>query len=160
MAGAGFRIEHRLGVPAPVHVVWQVLSDLESWADWNPFYVKAEGALRIGGQLRLTQAPPGQPQEVITPTILDWVPDAQILWRLSQSSGFVQRTRYLEIDKLSEEACIFSNGEDWAGFATRFVGKDLRRATRAGFEAMGEALRDRAVALWRSQGGAPTSAQT
>jgi hypothetical protein len=152
-----FRIEHRLGIAAPAPVVWQVLSDLERWRDWNPLYLNAEGVLRIGTTLRLTQHLHGHPDEVIEPSIVDWVPDNQILWRMSQKGGLIQRLRYLEIDKLSDEGCIFSNGEDWTGFMTRFVAIELRKAMRAGFEAMGEAVKARALALWQEQGGRPTS---
>jgi hypothetical protein len=155
---ARFRIEHRLGIPAPAPVAWRVLSDLEHWAGWNPLYVKAEGVLRIGTQLTLTQALEGRATVLIQPTIVDWVPDAQILWRLTQNSGLVQRMRYLEIDKLSDEACIFSNGEDWSGLLAGFVPVELRKALRKGYEAMGEALRDQALQLWRAEGGKPTSA--
>ena len=157
MSPPAFRIENRLGIPAPPSVVWEVISDLPRWSEWNPLYVKADGQLRIGAQLSLTQAVAGQPPEVIVPTILDWVPDSQILWRLSQKRGFIRRLRYLEIDKLSDEGCIFSNGEDWTGFMVRFVPIEQRRTIRAGFEAMGEAVKARAIALWREQGGAPTS---
>jgi hypothetical protein len=137
--------------------VWRVVSDLERWAEWNPLYVKAEGELRIGAQLTLTQALAERPTVLIQPTIVDWVPDAQILWRLTQNRGFIQRLRYIEIDKLTDEACIFSNGEDWTGLLARFVAPELRRALRAGYEAMSEAVRDQALQLWKAEGGAPTS---
>ena len=154
---ARFRIEHRLGVAAPASVVWQVVSALEQWTEWNPLYVKAEGALRIGTQLSLTQQLRDRTPSIIQPTIVDWVPDAQILWRLSQNGGLIQRLRYFEIDKLSDEGCIFSNGEDWSGLLAGYVPVELRKALRAGYDAMGEAVRDRAMALWNQQGGAPTS---
>jgi len=144
-------------VPAPPSVVWEVISDLGRWSDWNPLYVRAQGQLRIGERLSLSQALPGQAADVIMPFVVDWVPDAQILWRLSQKGGFIKRLRYLEIDKLTEEGCIFSNGEDWSGFMTRYVTRDLKRAMRAGFEALGEAVKARSIALWHEQGGAPTS---
>ena len=155
---ARFRIEHRLGVAAPAAVVWRVVSNLEGWADWNPLYVKAEGFLRIGGQLVLTQALEGQPVAVIQPTIIDWVPDSQILWGLRQSGGLIQRMRYIEIEKLTDEACIFSNGEDWSGALAGFVPGELRKALRKGYGALGEAVRDRSLKLWRAEGGTPTSA--
>ena len=154
---ARFRIEHRLGVAAPASVVWQVLAELERWAEWNPLYVRAEGALRIGTQLTLTQALDGRPTVLIQPTLVDWVPDAQIVWRLSQNGGMIQRLRYLEIDKLGDEACIFSNGEDWTGLLARFIPVEHRRAMRAGFAAMGEAVCEQAIKLWNQQGGGPTS---
>ena len=152
-----FRIEHRLGIPVPAPVVWQVVSELEGWADWNPLYVKAEGTLRIGTQLTLTQALEGRPTALLQPTIVDWVPDNQILWRLTQNGGLIQRLRYIEIDKLTEEACIFSNGEDWSGLLAGLVPADVRKALRRGYEAMGEAVRDQSLELWQAQGGAPTS---
>ena len=152
-----FRIEHRLGIAAPAPVVWQVVSDLERWAEWNPLYVKAEGALKIGAQLTLTQALDGRPTVLIQPTIVDWVPDSQILWRLTQNGGFIQRMRYLEIEKLADEACIFSNGEDWSGLLAGLIPVELRKALRRGYEALGEAVRDQSLKLWQSQGGKPTS---
>jgi hypothetical protein len=157
MARTVFRIEHRLGIAAPDHVIWEVLSDLERWPEWNPMYSQASGRLRIGEKLTLTDATPGLQPEVITPSIIDWVPDTQILWGLSQKAGFQKRLRYLEIEKLSDHGCVFANGEDWAGYMAKYVPVRRRRAIRNALEAMSEALRDRAVALWRQRGGSPTS---
>ena len=159
MAKAVFRIEHRLGIAAPAHVIWQVLADLEGWGAWNPLYPKVEGKLRIGEELRVTEQLSGFDPEIITPTVVDWVPDAQIIWRMAQSFGFLKRLRYFEIDTLSDEGCIFANGEDWYGRPARYVTPAKRRAMRDAFEAMGEALSVRALAVWRDQGGAPTSAE-
>ena len=155
---AAFRIERRLGIPAPIEVVWEVLSDLKTWSAWNPIYPEVKGVLRIAERLQVTEALPDLEPVAITPTVVDWVPDAQILWRLSEGRGFVKRLRYMELEKLSDHGCIFSNGEDWSGGLTRWVGADRRRASRQGFAAMGQALSDQAVALWRERGGAPTSA--
>ncbi len=151
-----FRIEHRLGVPAPASVVWEVLADLEGWAGWNPLYVRAEGTLGFGAPLRLTEHLEGRADQVIEPTVLEWTPESQILWRLS--GRMIDRLRYIEIEKLTDEACVFSNGEDWSGFGLNFVNVP-RRAIRAGFEAMGEAIKARALALWNERGGKPTSAE-
>ena len=159
MAKAVFRIEHRLGIQAPAHVIWQVLSDLEGWGQWNPIYSKVEGKLTIGGQLVVNEQIPGLEPAQITPTVVDWVPDAQILWRMSQSWGFLKRLRYFEIDKLSDEGCIFANGEDWYGRPARYVPPAKRRAMRQAFAALGEALSARALHVWRQQREALTSAE-
>ena len=158
MPKAAFRIEHRLGIAAPAEVVWQVLADLEGWGAWNPLYPNVEGRLGIGQTLTLTEAIPGSEPVKIAPTVVDWVPDAQILWRMSQSWGFLKRLRYFEIDKLSDEGCIFANGEDWYGRPARYVPPAKRRAMREAFAAFGEALSERALAVWREQQRAPTSA--
>ena len=158
MAKAVFRIENRLGIPAPAHVIWEVLSDLERWSEWNPLYPRAEGRLGFGAELAVTEQLPGFEPAVILPTVIEWGPDSHIHWRISRPWGFLKRVRYFEIDPLSDAACIFANGEDWYGRPARYVAPAKRRAMREAFEAMGEALKARALAVWRAEGGAPTSA--
>ena len=157
MPKAAFRIEHRLGVPAPPLAVWEALADLKAWPDWNPLYTRAEGVIRIGERLDLTEVAPGLPGQAVAATIIDWVPEIQLLWRVSERRGLIQRLHYIEIDKLTDEACILSSGEDWFGRLAPFVGRARRRALRAGLEAMNEALRDQAVSKWRMTAGSPTS---
>jgi hypothetical protein len=152
------RIEHRLGVPAPAEAVWQVIADVTAWPDWNPLYPMAEGALRIGATLTLEVAVPGRARRTIRPVILDWVPNEQILWRLSLLGGLVRTTRYLEIERLSETGCILANGEIFAGPLGELVAGRMQRDVRAGFAAMGEAAKARALASWRGDGADPTLA--
>jgi len=118
-----------------------VLADLDGWSDWNPMYPKASGLLRIGTKLSLTEAVPGQTPDEITPEVVDWVPDSQILWRGKTLAGLVRRLRYLEIEKLTEEGCIFANGEVYEGLGVRLMSKGLKRALRQGFTEFGEALK-------------------
>lgn len=146
------KIEHRIGVRAPAHVIWDAISDLGAWKDWNPLYPRANGVLRIGAQLDLDLAIPGQKRRTIRPVILDWVPNDQIHWRLSILGGLIQSTRYIEIEALTETGCIFSNGELFRGriapLALRRMAKDIRR----GFAAMGEAVKARAEAAYERSG--------
>jgi hypothetical protein len=104
-------------------------------------YPQAAGTLRIGVKLSLTEAVPGQPPEQISAEVVDWVPDSQILWRHKTLGGLVRRLRYLEIEKLTDEGCIFGNGEVYEGFGVRFMSKGLRSALRRGFTELGEALK-------------------
>ncbi len=135
------RLEHRIGVRAPASEIWRVLADLEGWSAWNPMYPQAAGILRIGAKLSLTEAIPGQPRDTIAPEVVDWVPDSQILWRDKTLGGLVRRLRYLEIEKLTDEGCIFANGEVYEGLGVRFMSKGLKGALRRGFTALGEALK-------------------
>ena len=153
-----FRIEHRLGIAAPAPVVWEALSDLDRWSEWNPLYPQVDGELRIGAELHLTEAPAGREPGPLRAKVLDWVPNEQILWTASERWGLVRRLRYLEIEKLSEEGCIFANGEDWSGRLARYVDRGRRRALYDGMAAMSEALRDRALGLWQARRGNPKSA--
>ena len=51
----GARLEDRVGVQAPPEVVWRFVHDLTGWSGWNPLYTSAEGRIRIGEMLTVTQ---------------------------------------------------------------------------------------------------------
>src|SRR3569833_4249527 len=146
---AGVRIEHRVGINAPAEVIWEVISALKSWSQWNKLYPQASGQLRIGGTLELTLDLPGQKPQQIKPTVLEWVPTEQLHWRLSMMGGLVKTTRFFEIASLAEESCIVSNGELFAGMMGPSIGKRMGRTIYRGFVEMNEALKARAELLWQ-----------
>jgi len=129
-----FKVEHRVGVPASAKAIWDVLSDLARWNEWNTLYPEIRGLLRIQQQLAIGECFPGQPDRVIRPVVVDWVPNEQILWSLSETGGLVKRIRFIEIDHLSDGSCILSNGEVYDGLLGRRVGKARRGWLKKGFE--------------------------
>ncbi|MDB5454273.1 MAG: hypothetical protein JWO33_2851 [Caulobacteraceae bacterium] len=142
------KIEHRIGIQAPPLVVWDLLADIESWPSWNPIYTQARGRLGYGEALHLTCAlPDKQPVEMVA-TVTEWVPEEQILWTTEPNRWLLRTTRYLEIDKLTETACIFANGELLQGWGAKSAARQYGRAMYNGFELMGEAVKARAEAMW------------
>jgi hypothetical protein len=154
----GVRVEHRIGIQAPVETIWEILYDVERWHEWNPLYTQAEGAVRTGGQLTLTLALEDEAPRVIQPVVYEWVPHDQIHWRLKMLGGLVSNIRFLELEKLDTASTIFSNGELIGGLLGPTVARRMGRKIYRGFQAMSEALKARAEAQWRAEGGAPTSA--
>ena len=140
------KLEHRLGVRASAEAIWSVLADIDRWGQWNPLYTKASGVIRMGAPLELELSLPGQAPRQIRPVVADWVPNEQILWRLSMLGGLMKSTRYLEIEELAPGSCIFSNGEMFEGLLGPTVARRMAGPIRAGFRAMGEALKTRAEA--------------
>jgi hypothetical protein len=123
------QIEHRIGVQVPAAEAWRHLSDLESWGTWSVMYPKASGRLQIGAPLTLTEVIPGDEPQDLTAQVVDWVPNAQIIWTL-KAGRFLRRIRYFELQTLTDEGC-----------GARYVSKDLKRAMRRGFTDMGEAFK-------------------
>ena len=141
-----YRVEHRIGVAAPPDVIWEVMADLPGWTSWNPLYARVEGRLLIDAKLTLEQRLEGQAPRTIQAQVVDWVPNSQIHWR---EAGLLRTTtRYLEIEKLTEEGCIFSNGVLVEGASVRFDPRRAKTRLRAGFMVMGEAMKARAEAAW------------
>ena len=77
--------------------------------------------------------------------------------RLKMMGGLVSNTRFLELEKLDTASTIFSNGELIGGLLGPTVARRMGRKIYRGFQAMSEALKARAEAQWRAEGGAPTS---
>lgn len=155
----GVPIEHRIGVQAPAETIWNIVYDLDRWNEWNPLYPQAAGVVRIGSQLTLTLALPGQAPRQIQPVVLEWVPNEQLHWRLTALGGLVKTVRYIEIEQLAEEGCIVSNGEIFGGLLGPLVAKRMGRAVFRGFREMNEALKDRAEAQWQARKSRPTSSR-
>jgi hypothetical protein len=149
----GFRIEDRIGIQAPAEVIWEVVYDLERWAEWNPTYPKASGVIRIGEHLDVTLALPGQAQQALRPKVLEWVPHEQLHWQLSMLGGMIKTLRYVEIQALAEASCIIDNGEIFGGLMGPSLGRRMARPVRQGFRAMNEALKARAEQIWQTRKG-------
>ncbi|MFA7261853.1 MAG: SRPBCC domain-containing protein [Caulobacter sp.] len=145
------KLERRIGIQAPDEIVWEILSDIPGWADWNPIYPKAQGEIRIGNRWTVDLALPGQAPRTINPVILDWAPYDHIHWRLDLLRGWARTVRFLEIEKMGPENSIFSNGEIFDGLLGPAIARRLRRPIIEGFEALNAVLKERSEALWRAR---------
>jgi hypothetical protein len=152
-APSGFRVEDRIGIAAPADVVWEIVYDIARWSEWNPTYPQVEGEIRIGKTLSATLVLPGQKPQTIRPKIMEWQPPTQLHWQLSMLGGAIRTLRYIEIDPLTEEACVVDNGELFAGLMGPSLGRRMAGPVRRGFKAMNEALKARAEAQWRERKG-------
>jgi hypothetical protein len=145
-------------VQTPAAPIWEMINDIDGWGAWNPLYPQAKGVVAFDARLELTVAIPGEPPREIHPTVVDWTPNEQIIWRLSMLGGLIRSTRYIETETLDNGNVIFSNGEIFEGPAVRLIGKKRQRAIKAGFTAFGETVRDRAEAAWKAAHPDATSA--
>lgn len=141
------KVEQRVGVQAPAETIWALLADIDRWGTWNPTYPQASGTLGIGKALQLTLVLPGFSPRELSPTIIDWVPYEQILWTEAPAL-WVRTVRYIEIEQADKTSCIISNGEQIQGFFAEGFHAKHRRAMKAGFIAMNEALKESAEAIW------------
>ena len=126
--------------------VWQVISDLESFSCWNPFMTKAAGHLVVGDRLSITIAPPGGRPMSFKPTLLEVDPNHRIRWiGRFLVPGLFDGEHTLQVEPLEDGRSRFTQSERFSGVLTWFSGKLFTR-TRAGFEAMNAALKQRSEA--------------
>jgi hypothetical protein len=96
----------------------------------------------------VTLALPGQSPQMLTPRVLEWVPNEQLHWQLKMMGGLIRTLRYIEIETLANQSCVVDNGEIFGGLMGPSLGKRMGRTVQRGFRAMNEALKARAEAEW------------
>ena len=148
-----FRIEHRIGITAPASLIWEVVSDLSRWAEWNPIYPVIEGRVAIGAPVTFEFHLPNRAPRQFQGVVVDWVPDSQLIWALRLMGGLVRTTRYFEIENLGERNCILANGEIFDGMGAGLMPKAERAVIRRAFELVNEAAKARVEDLSKERGG-------
>jgi hypothetical protein len=133
-------------VDATPERVWSVLTDFESFPDWNPFIRSASGEVEPGAKLEVRLEPPGGRAMTFKPTVLVAEPARELRWlgRLLLP-GVFDGEHIFRIEPLEGGRSRFVQAERFSGMLVPLFGKTLEQ-TRRGFEAMNEALRRRAEA--------------
>jgi hypothetical protein len=75
------RLVHAIDIDAGPERVWQTLTDLAAYPQWNPFIVRAEGSVDVGSSLVLRMQPVGGRAATLRPTLVDVAPGTHLRWR-------------------------------------------------------------------------------
>ena len=144
-------------IEAPSQLVWEVLIDLESYPDWNPFLQRASGDLVEGERLEVFIKPPRARGMTIRPRVIAVEEGAGFSWKGSiLFPGLFDGEHYFVIDPLEEGCCRFVQGEEFTGMFVFPILWLIGGATRRGFERMNEALKARAEAMASTDDPSPS----
>ena len=134
-------------IDAPAERVWEVVSDLTAYAEWNPFIVKASGDLRPGARLDITIAAPGMKPVSFRPRVLDLEQGHLVRWKGEYKiPGLFDGRHALIVDSLGAGSSRFTTHEEVSGVLLPFLGK-VMRSSQQGFEDMAAALKRRVEGL-------------
>jgi len=131
-------------IAAPVETVWAELTDVSAYDAWNPFITMFEGELVVGSRVEVGIAPPGGRPMTFRPTITVVEEGSCLEWlgRLVMPGVFDGRHSF-HLEALAGGRTRLTQAEEFSGLLVPLTGKTLEK-TRAGFEAMNQALRLRA----------------
>lgn len=133
-----------LSAHAPPERVWSVLTDLESYPEWNPFFVNADGKLRVGESLEVTMQPVGKDQQSFSPEVLMLEPGRKLVWQGRLGIPWLfDGTHTFSIERIGAHTVRFTQHEDFAGAFVPFVSFE---PYHQGWERMNAALKRRAEA--------------
>lgn len=127
--------------------VWQVLIDLERWAEWNPFITSSVGNAEVGETLVNRMEPPGGKAMTFKPevTVVEDGKTFEWLGKLGFPGVFDGRHRF-DVEA-SSTGTRFTQSESFDGVLVRFLRKSVDTSTKAGFEAMNVALKAKAESV-------------
>lgn len=70
-----------IDIAAPASAVWAILSDFESYSEWNPFVRLIQGDLQEGARLEVMLDTPDNNPMSIQPTLIKLTPGREFCWR-------------------------------------------------------------------------------
>jgi hypothetical protein len=133
-----------IDVPAPPAVVWEVLTDVESYARWNTL-LSVDGEFVVGNTVSVRLSMPGLPTVRLRPEITAVEPERALRWR-SRLFGIEAEHAFL-VEPASDGTTRFVQTESFDGPVAGVLADRLDRRIRRGFEQMNLGLRRRAVEL-------------
>jgi hypothetical protein len=124
--------------------VWRVLTDLAAYPQWNPFIVRAEGAVGPGQQLVLTMQPVGGRAMTLRPRLVDVATNRTLRWRGTLGIPGLMDAEHTFLLQPRPDGTRLIQQETFRGLLVPFLSTSLDRSTLPAFVAMNEALKKRA----------------
>jgi hypothetical protein len=136
-------IRDEIEIEAPPDRVWAVLTDFDSFPQWNPFVKHISGRVEKGAKLEVQIAPPGKRALRFKPTVTAAEPHRELAWLGHLFvPGVFDGEHHFELTDLGGLRTRFLQREVFRGVLTPVLGGTLAN-TLAGFREMNEALKRR-----------------
>jgi hypothetical protein len=93
-----WEVEHRVEIAAPQETIWQLLTDLERYADWNVYSPHVEGILAVG-EIVTVEAHLGDEVRSVENRVTVVDPPHTLCWQSQEWYGWLvrgTRCRHLE----------------------------------------------------------------
>lgn len=144
-----YLIEQDIEIAADQEVVWDVLSDVASYPEWNPYVLGIEGELTPGSTIALTISQDDWPEPLtVHPTMKVVDAPGELGWHGSVIvRGFLETDHYFQLTTIAPGRTRLHHAEEFRGWLAHRMNEEERHAhTRRAFRAMNEALAARAEA--------------
>ncbi len=138
-------IRTEVEIGASPEKVWDALTDLAAYAEWNPFIKKAEGEVTIGGKLKLLVKPPGALGMTIKPKVVEAEPWRRLTWTgRVLVPGIIDGEHYFILEDCGQGVTRLVQGERFTGcLAPLMQAMRVLKSQRVGFVMMNLALKER-----------------
>ncbi|HVY30777.1 MAG TPA: SRPBCC domain-containing protein [Polyangiaceae bacterium] len=130
-------------IDAPLAHVYAVLTDFESYHEWNPYLPVVRGELVVGSKLAIELSLPEGKTYELTPQVTHVTENSELRWRNQWLlPGLLEAEHFFQLREHAGKTRVMQ-GQDFSGFLLRFAGNSLTLAAR-GAVYMNQALKKRA----------------
>lgn len=138
------QIKTSIKINAAPEQVWKVLTDFSSYPKWNPFVKSLEGEVAVNNKIKI-QLPGMQFQ----PKVLAYEPAKEFRWLGSLLfKGIFDGEHQFKLQKNEDGSTTLEHAENFSGILVPLLCKKLDAETKAGFEEMNRALKNRVESLY------------
>jgi hypothetical protein len=124
--------------------VWEILTNLVNYPDWNPFIHHAIGAAKLGEKVDITFKS-GSKDMTLHCTVVKSEPDRELCWKYHVMLPALWSGEHsFTIESIEANKVRFIDKEIFNGLLIPFQAKDIDTNSRRDFENMDKALKIRA----------------
>jgi len=137
-------IRTSIDIDAEPSVVWDILSDFESYPDWNPFVRSISGTLSVGEALEVLLGASGKKPMRFTPVVTSATPSGEMAWMGHLGSrGIFDGHHQFRLTQTATGTRL-DHFEEFSGMLAPLLVASIRKSTTRGFDEMNHALKQRA----------------
>ncbi|NQS99051.1 MAG: SRPBCC domain-containing protein [candidate division Zixibacteria bacterium] len=138
-------MDTKIEIHTPIERVWEILTDFDSYPDWNPFIRRIEGEVKEGTRLEIFLQPASKKGKTCRQKVNKVVPPTELLWiKRMIIPGLLTREHIFSLERLSQISTLLVHREHYFGILIPFLRQSLQKKTQQNFEMMNSALMKRA----------------
>ncbi|MFT4519789.1 MAG: putative membrane protein [Halioglobus sp.] len=142
-----WEVSHRIVISAPPAVVWDVLTDLEQYPQWNRYSPKVEGLIAVG-EVVWVEAHLGDEVQNVQNYVVSIIPEKELCWQSADWYGALARglrCRWLEAQ--GDDKTVLVHHEIMSGPLAWLIEILYRERIEQGLQLVDESVADRSQFL-------------
>lgn len=146
LQGCGKYIYTQIDIEAPRGKVWEVLADIDNYAEWNPYHVEVNGVLEEHEKLQVKISKPNGKNLTIEPIVLNILPEQELIWGGGIKGIFFGEHNF-QLEELENQSTRLVHKESFTGIAVPFASLD---AIEEGYNLVNLRLKEKVEAQSRT----------
>ncbi len=139
-------------IDAPAQTIWEILSDFDQYATWNPFIIYVKGTFKEGQKLSVIQKPPGEKPRLFKRRISKIRKPTELHWKGKLLiPGLFDALHIFKVEAINDKQSRFIHKIHYSGLLTSLLWNRIEWSLKAGFSKMNQALKELAEQVHRKK---------